>query len=166
MIESQLIILQQAKTYLASVSELQYTEVIPPSFFSSSGAHMRHILDHYYAVINGIESGLIDYDKRSRGGVVESSPEAALASIAEIEIFLQALTEQQLQKVVKLSTEISVKSKQVAIVDTTVAREVIFAGSHAVHHFATIKHISQIQQLEVEGGLGIAPATATFLRTG
>ena len=80
MIESQLIILQQANTYLASVSEQQYTQVISPTFMSSAGAHMRHILDHYYSVINGFPEGLIDYDKRSRGGVIESCPKAAQKS--------------------------------------------------------------------------------------
>jgi uncharacterized damage-inducible protein DinB len=166
MIESQLIILQQAKHYLASVSELQYTQVITPTFMSSAGAHMRHILDHYYSVINGFPEGLIDYDKRSRGGVVESSPKAAQEAIEAISTFLKSLTTEQLQKTVQLSTEISVVDKQVAIVDTTLGREIIFVGSHAVHHLATIKHIAQAQEVEVEGDLGIAPATATFLRTG
>ena len=166
MIESQLIILQQANTYLASVSEQQYTQVISPYFMSSAGAHMRHILDHYQAIINGLSEGLIDYDKRSRGGVIESSPKAAQALIVEISAFLQALSPQQLQQTIKLSTEISVIDKQVAVVETTLAREIIFTGSHSVHHLATIKHIAQAQEIEVEGGLGIAPATATFLRTG
>ncbi len=166
MIESQLIILQQAKTYLTSVSEQQYTQIISPYFMSSAGAHMRHILDHYYAIINGLSEGLIDYDKRSRGGIIESSPKAALQSIQEISDFLNALTAHQLQQTIKLSTEISVTDKQVAIVDTSLAREIIFTGSHAVHHLATIKHIAQAQEIEVEGSLGIAPATATFLRAG
>jgi len=166
MIESQLIILQQANAYLASVSEQQYTQVISPTFMSSAGAHMRHILDHYYSVINGLPEGLIDYDKRSRGGVVESCPKAAQSAIESISTFLSALTPEQLKQTLQLSTEISVVDKQVAIVDTTLAREVIFVGSHAVHHLATIKHIAQAQELKVEANLGLAPATATFLRTG
>lgn len=166
MIESQLIVLQQAKTYLASVTVQQYTQIMTPSFISSAGAHMRHILDHYYAIMNGLEVGLIDYDKRSRGGLVESSPQVAELSIIEIITFLKSLSELQLQRTIRLSTEISIANKQVAIVDTTVAREIIFVSSHAIHHLSTIKQISQLQNVEVEGGLGIAPATATFLRAG
>lgn len=165
MIESQLIILQQAQTYLASVTEAQYTEIVSPLFMSSAGSHMRHILDHYKSIINGYPEGVIDYDKRSRGGVIESSPKAALLLLAEISVFLKSLSLKQLQETIKLSTEISVADKQVAIVDTTVAREIIFVSSHTVHHLATIKHIAQVQGVKVEGGLGIAPATATFLRT-
>jgi len=35
-----------------------------------------------------------------------------------------------------------------------------------VHHLATIKHIAQMQNVNVDKDLGIAPATATFLRVG
>lgn len=165
MIESQLIILQQVQTYLASVTEAQYTEIVSPLFMSSAGSHMRHILDHYKSIINGYPDGVIDYDKRSRGGIIESSPSAANVLVAEICLFLKTLSANQLAQAIKLSTEISVADKQVAIVDTTIGREIIFVGSHTVHHLATIKHIAQIQGVEVANNLGIAPATATFLRT-
>jgi len=166
MIESQLLILEQANKYLSSVTESQYVQVIAPAFMSSAGAHIRHILDHYNSIINGLPEGLVDYDKRSRGGVIESCPEAAQASIKEISTFLKTLTAEQLQQNIKLSTEVSVSDKKVIIVDTTVAREIIFVGSHAVHHLATVKHIAQAQQLDIDSALGIAPATATFLRDG
>jgi len=166
MIKSQITILQQALDYLESVTEAQYTEVIAPFFMSSAGAHMRHILDHYYAIINGLESGFIDYDKRSRGGSVETKLSAAKSSISEITAFLNGLSDEDLKQNVELSTEISVDDKRVAIVGTSVAREIVFAGSHTVHHLATIKHIAQMQNVEVDKELGIAPATATFLRAG
>ena len=166
MIKSQIIILQQAQAYLASVTDEQYTEIISPFFMSSAGSHIRHILDHYYSIINGFKNGLIDYDKRSRGGVIEKNAQSAQAAIVEIIAFLNAFSIEELQQTVKLSTEISVADKQVAVVDTTLAREIIFAGSHTVHHLATIKHIAQMQDVDVDKGLGIAPATATFLRVG
>jgi hypothetical protein len=166
MIKSQMTILQQALDYLESVTEAQYTEVIAPFFMSSAGAHMRHILDHYYAIINGLEVGFIDYDKRSRGGTIETNISTAKSAISEITAFLNNLSDDDLQQNVELSTEISVADKRVAIVGTSVAREIVFAGSHTVHHLATIKHIAQMQNVEVNKELGIAPATATFLRTG
>lgn len=164
MIKSQLIILQQTSQYLSSVTQSQYSQVLSPAFMSSAGAHIRHILDHYYSVINGLPKRMIDYDKRSRGGIIERCPKAALQSIKEIRTFLMALTAEQLQQKIKLSTEISIKDKQVLIVDTTLAREIIFVGSHAVHHLATVKHIAQSQKITIDSALGVAPATATFLR--
>lgn len=166
MIESQLIILKQAQAYLAGVTVAQYTQVISPTFMSSAGAHIRHILDHYLSIINGQEQGIIDYDLRTRGAVIEHDPGAAIQLIDQVILFLTSLSETQLQQVLKLSTEISITEKQVAVVNTTLAREIIFAGSHAIHHFATIKYIALAQKMTVGSSLGIAPATATFLREG
>jgi len=164
MINSQISILAQAKVYLQSISPARYTEIVKPLFISSAGAHIRHILDHYLSIINGLEEGCIDYDKRSRGGVIESDTVAALSLIAEIESFLASLSQKQLKQQILLSTEVSVEKKQVEIVDTTLARELVFAGSHAIHHFAMIEQISKAQKASTPDKFGIAPATATFLR--
>ena len=100
MIKSQIIILQQALQYLESVNEEQYTEIIAPFFMSSAGAHMRHILDHYYSIINGLKDGVIDYDKRSRGGTIETKLTAAKSAISEISDFLNKLTNDELQQTI------------------------------------------------------------------
>lgn len=164
MINSQVNILLQAEIYLRAVSSEQYREVVSPLFISSAGAHMRHILDHYQSIINGLQTGCIDYDKRSRGGAVENDINAALSLISDIESFLTSLSQEQLQQKIQLSTEISVERKLVEIVDTTLARELIFSGSHAIHHFAMIDQISKAQKRSTPDKFGIAPATATFLR--
>jgi len=164
MINSQINILAQAKSYLSVVTTEQYREVIAPLFISSSGQHLRHILDHYVAIMQGLDIGLIDYDKRSRGGMIESDIAAAAALISEIDAFLLSLSDAQLQEQIQLSTEVCVAKKQVAVVNTTLARELIFAGSHAIHHFAMIEQISKAQQLVTPEQFGLAPATATFMR--
>jgi len=164
MINSQINILAQAKSYLSAVTPDQYREVIAPLFISSSGQHLRHVLDHYVAIINGIDIGLVDYDKRSRGGSIESDIVAASTLILEIEDFLLSLQESQLHQKIQLSTEICVVKKEVAVVDTTLARELVFAGSHAIHHFAMIQQISKAQKLVMPEQFGIAPATATYMR--
>jgi hypothetical protein len=164
MIASQLNILTLAKSYLTSATSSQYTEVVSPLFISSAGAHMRHILDHYIAIMKGLEVGLVDYDKRSRGGTVESDINAALKQLTKIESFLSSLNDEIMAQHIKLSTEISVEKKQVKIVSTTLARELIFVASHAIHHFAMIDQISKAQKSSSPEQFGIAPATATFLR--
>lgn len=164
MINSQICILAQAKNYLYAVTASQYTQIVTPLFISSAGAHIRHILDHYTAIITGLKTGIVDYDKRSRGGSVETDIDSALALITEIECFLLSLSEKQLQQTIQLSTEVSVEFKQVERVNTTLARELVFMGSHAIHHFAMIDQISKAQKLVTPEQFGIAPATATFLR--
>ena len=64
-----------------------------------------------------------------------------------------------------LSTEVSVHEQKVQSVPTSLARELVFTGSHAVHHYAMIAQIAQQQKMALPSSFGIAPATATHLRT-
>lgn len=164
MLTSQLGVLTQGKNYLKNVSEADYNEIVAPNFISSAGSHIRHIIDHYLSVIAGLESGIIDYDNRSRGGSLESDPQAAINKIDEIVNWIKDISDEMLNAKLKLSTEISVTDTTVQKVPTSLARELIFVGSHAVHHYAMINQISLAQEKNLDPSFGIAPATATFMR--
>jgi len=164
MVSSQLEILRQAKDYLNTISTLQYNEVITPNFMSSAGAHIRHIIDHYQAIKVGVQKQFIDYDIRKRESDIEHTPLAALSKLAEISLWLQNLNSDALATTMTLSTEVSISSYQVETVNTTLARELVFAASHAVHHFAMIAQIALLQQQSLPPNFGLAPATATYLR--
>jgi hypothetical protein len=164
MITSQIEILEQARLYLRSITQEEYVEIISPNFISSAGSHVRHIIDHYQSVISGIETGIIDYDLRLRGSKVEEKPQLALDKFDEIEAWMSSLTESDLNQIITLSTEVSTSTKEVQVVQTSLARELIFVGSHAVHHYAMITQISFAQSSTANTSFGIAPATATFLR--
>jgi len=164
MISSQLEILRQAKDYLNTISITQYNEIISPNFMSSAGAHIRHIIDHYQAIMIGSHQNFINYDVRNRDSKIEHSPIAALSKITEISQWLQNISNEKLSATMTLSTEVSVSSCHVATVKTTLARELVFAASHAVHHFAMIAQIALLQHQSLPQHFGLAPATATYLR--
>lgn len=164
MLNSQLEILEQGQNYLKLVSKPVYTAIISPNFMSCSGSHMRHIIDHYLAIISGFPAGIINYDLRLRGDPIEDHPELAMKKLTEISQWLQQLSEQDINKTLLLSTEVSIINKKVQTVQTTLARELVFAASHAVHHYAMIGQISCAQNILLDPTFGLAPATATFLR--
>lgn len=164
MVESQLEIIEQGISYLKSVSKDDYIAIVSPNFISSAGSHMRHIIDHYQAIMSGLNCQLIDYDVRERGSEVESSPRLAIKKLNEIADWINKLTEDNLGEVIMLTTEVSVSTKDIRQVQTSVARELVFVGSHAVHHFAMIAQISFTQRNSQPSSFGLAPATATFLR--
>ncbi len=164
MINSQIEVLQQAQQYLKATTTEHYQQVISPQFMSSAGAHIRHVLDHYYAIQLGLEDRIINYDVRQRGGEIEFSPEQAYNSIEQLKVFLNSLTQQQLGTIMQLTTEVAINEKQVQTVTTTLARELIFVSSHAIHHFAMVEQIAKAQKAFTPEHFGIAPATATFLR--
>ncbi|WP_159820561.1 hypothetical protein [Colwellia sp. 20A7] len=161
MIKSQLEIIEQAQLYLNQVSQEDYTAIISPNFISSAGSHIRHIIDHYLALISGLHNNEIDYDKRGRGTSLELHPALAIDKLNEISDWINHLSERQLNTLLPLKTEVSMTSKNV---QTSIARELVFAGSHAVHHYAMIAQISFAQTKALPQTFGLAPATVSYMR--
>lgn len=164
MVNSQLEILAQGRVYLEGVTKTDYSQIVAPNFISSAGSHMRHIIDHYQALMTGFDTKKVDYDYRLRGGDIESCPNAAINKIAEIALWIGQLSSHDFDEPLLLSSEVSIKSKNVQTVNTSLARELIFVSSHAVHHYAMISQISFAQKAKFDKSFGLAPSTATFLR--
>ena len=164
MISSQIEIINQAQLFLKSVSDLEYNYVAQPNFTSSAGSHIRHIIDHYLSIQEGIDRGLINYDIRHRGHEIEKLPSEASKYLQSITVWLNNLSQKELKQTVELSTEISISNQETIKLTTSIARELIFAASHAIHHYAILAQIAKAQAISLPSNFGIAPATATFLR--
>lgn len=154
--------LQQAEDFLAQLTASQYTAAAPDGS-SSIGKHMRHILDHFFAIANA--DGLIDYELRQRGTTLETDPSQALAKLAQLKSWLSHMPQQQLAQSVMVRSDIGINKQHIICVESTLGRELMFACSHAIHHYATLKQLyqQQCQQL-LSPELGLAPSTASFLR--
>lgn len=157
-------VIEQGEQFLQTVNTASYKKVLTPYFSSSSGEHMRHILDHFISLMNGHKSGLIDYDLRNRKSNIESDHQQALLQLTELKQWILALDVSTLKDILTIKTEVSVAEKQPALVESNLARELIFVTSHAVHHFSIISIAMQLQDLSIDESFGIAPATATYLR--
>jgi len=164
MIESQLEIIDQGRRFLKALDQQQYCHVATPHFNRSAGAHMRHIIDHYQALM-GRQNNLVDYNKRHRFSEVETSIDAALQALSEVEQWLLALDQQTLNQSLDVLCEISVSEQQNHCSRSTLGRELVFVSSHAVHHFFTLKLIANLQGIIVTHDFGLAPATASFERS-
>lgn len=164
MLDSQLEIVQQAKGYLQSVSAKDYQQIMKPHFAGSAGAHMRHILDHYLALEHGWQQGYVDYNKRNRFSDIESDPSLALAKWQHIEHWLEQVCCTELERPLDVVCETSLSHQEFVTTRSTLARELVFVSSHAIHHFSLIGVISSLQGNSIEANFGVAPATATFRR--
>ncbi len=157
-------IIQQGQAYLSTVSSNDYTQIVEPYFIGACGGHMRHIIDHFLALQRAGLSKKVDYDVRSRGSDIETEPQAANRSLNDIIVWLRSLSQVQLSTVVEVSSEISLNDRRVAKTQSTLERELLFASSHAVHHYAMIAIAARMLGVNVDQQFGIAPATATYLR--
>jgi hypothetical protein len=164
MLDSQLEIVQQAKQFLSDISEQDYSSTVKPHLSGSAGVHMRHILDHYNALMVGHEIGLVDYNKRNRFSSVEVDPAAALEQWSLIEAWLADACALPGETIIQVLSETSIEHTEYAQVPSTLARELVFVSSHAIHHFSLLAVLRSLQGKPAADNFGIAPATATFLR--
>ncbi|RDL45630.1 hypothetical protein DN730_00840 [Marinomonas piezotolerans] len=156
--------LRQGEQFLSSISNKEYQLAAPPYVNSSIGKHFRHLLDLFYAIY--IQQDTIDYNMRRRDSVLETSRIIALENITSLISWLETLDEHQLRDEVLVSTEVCMSSTQVAIVSSTLERELSFVALHATHHYAMANVIvSALKINTVENDeFGYAPATVSYLR--
>lgn len=156
-------IVSQAIDVLDGISLGEYQKKLPPHFPSSIGSHMRHVIDHFLALIHGHSKGHIDYNKRNRYNNIEQFPSAAIESLEDIAHWLSNLNDENLDKPITVTTEIDVSRTRSTTCQSTLQRELVFASSHAIHHYALIRIICSMQNKKVPDFFGYAPATITHI---
>lgn len=165
--------IDQGLRLIDSLSDSEYVTVLAPYCQSSIGQHFRHVADLYQAITIPASAGIVDYDRRRRGAAIENSRQIAIDELTTIKGFMTALLENaeslaaaEDSCTLMVKTEVSIGSSNSVTIKSSLMRELVFAGSHAVHHYALISIIAKLQGVELEERLGVAPATATFLREG
>lgn len=164
MLDSQLEIVQQAKQFLSEIQVDEYTQAVKPHLSGSAGAHMRHVLDHYSALMCGLDGRVVDYNKRNRYSDIETCPKAAVQMWEKIESWLSDACAMPMDTQIDVISETCVMKTQYAQVPSTLARELVFVSSHAIHHFSLMAVMRSLQGKSTPEYFGIAPATATFMR--
>ncbi|WP_086932773.1 DinB family protein [Agarilytica rhodophyticola] len=155
---------------IESLSDEQYQFVVTPYVKSTIGQHFRHVVDMFLAITAPKQEGLIDFDARRRGADIETCRTTAIAELQQIKDWMVVCLEHisgrlpKLEQHVLVQTEVTIEETHSVTIPTTTLRELIFASSHAVHHYALISVIAKLQGVELDENLGVAPATATFLR--
>lgn len=153
--------LQQIKTLIASFEEGQYGYKSQLLSDASIGQHVRHILEFYLCVINGVSRGFINYDNRDRDPELEQNPVSAISCIDRICDNIECLsTDQEINLVGNFSSE----TETLKTIRTSTDRELAYCLEHSIHHQALIKIglIEQKMDHLINEGFGVAPATIRY----
>lgn len=147
-------LLEQGRTLVATLSPADYAFSPEPSVWSSAGAHLRHVIDYVDCLLAGVDARAIDYTARRRCADVEASPEAGL---------------RELDRCIEAIVKIDPRRERVAVdvrcdegdpwVASTLARELHFASSHTVHHFALIRLTLDRRGVGTPVEFGVSPST-------
>jgi len=123
---------------LGSVSDTQYADTSVKPYHSSIGGHMRHILDIFDCIFEGLDNGHIDLTARKRNQLVERSARVGIAYFEQTLVKLEALKGADLDKIIDVSDDLGLG---MVTAKYTLAAALIQAHSHAMHHFASLGYI-------------------------
>ena len=158
-------VLEQAAGLLRGLTDAAYAEGGAAPGVSPIGAHMRHVLDHYRALVDGLRDGRVDYEARKRQAPIERDRTLAQAEVARLLEGLGRVAE------LPEDREVLVNLRSVADPDagpdwsrSTPKRELQFLVSHTVHHFALIRNMLAGLGIDPGEGFGVAPSTLAALR--
>ena len=130
-----------------------------PSFSGPVGAHLRHVIEHYEALIHGLPLGVVDYDGRPRDRQLEASAALARDRLQSLRQMLGQWTPDMLDRPVQVLGQGGVAGDFDFRVTSSVGRELVFLASHAVHHFALLSAHLQRHGISVPTHFGKAPGT-------
>jgi len=144
---------------LKSINDTQYSDTTMQPYHSSIGTHMRHILDVFDCIFNGLEYNQIDLTARKRNQLAEEKTAFGLAYFADIIEKLNSFKDLDLNQEVEVTDDLG-SGKVTA--RYTLASILIQAHSHAIHHFASIGYIICKLGIELpDADFGYNPSTPT-----
>ncbi len=156
--------IDQMMGFIHSLSDEDYQFIAAPWFDSSIGQHLRHIIDLYRALVNAAETQQIDYDVRRRGASIETQRAVGIEELMEVRNWLSSLSVDDIKKAATVKTEVALSAECVETFASSFGRELCFASSHLTHHLAIMAAIAKMAGKQVDPKLGLAPATASFIR--
>ncbi|MDK8462314.1 DinB family protein [Marinobacter sp. SS13-12] len=123
------------------------------------GKHVRHIIDHYMALLTAAHrqsAGPLDYEKREREERLELDNHAACNKLLAIINSLGRLAEVPQNTLLTME---HLSDEQRRTVSTSIDRELVFLASHTIHHMAIIAMLAEQGGVEVSDGFGVHPST-------
>ncbi len=157
-----LIISDQVSDLLEVMNNDNYSQPLSTFNGSSIGQHIRHIIDFYLCLINGLEQSDINYDRRERNQNIETD---CLTAKNLMDIIAQKIQNVRVEDPVMVcSSFIADKNEQLMSIPSSIGRELMYAYDHAIHHLAMIKIGMNVHypEIVINKDLGVAPSTLKY----
>ncbi len=157
MIQAIIVNLQRGVNLLNSINDAQYSDSSIAPYYSSIGIHMRHILDVFDCIFEGLETKKVDLSARKRNELAENKVDFGLQYFEEVIAKLEFLRSVDLDVKVEVKDDLGLG---IVTANYTLASAFIQAHSHAIHHFASIGYvISQLGIQLPDSDFGYNPTT-------
>jgi hypothetical protein len=129
-------ILSQLTDLVNQISEQDFNKPVLAFGNATIGQHLRHTLEFFICLEQGIEKGTINYDKRAHDKLMERDKFITLAVLGRINDFI---VQKQDGASLKLEVGYDLNSDESTTLETNYWRELVYNIEHAVHHMAIMK---------------------------
>lgn len=156
--------LEKAVALIDAIDVETYKNDSVGPYYSSIGSHIRHTLDFFDCIIDGIDSNTIDLTARKRDETISIDKEVAKQHISQIKHRVLSYKDVNTDYLLHVTDHLG---KGKVTVDYTLESILAHANSHAIHHYATIGYILNTLGIEVHvPGFGYNPTTPVQKREG
>lgn len=140
---------------LDQLSDSEYAKPCPQLSNATIGEHTRHIIEMFQCLENFYEIGLVNYDKRERNILIQTSTEFAKSKIVDIQNNLDKPNK-------KIELQQIIDGEEIRI-DSNYHRELLYNLEHCIHHQALIKvAILQCEDIQIDANFGVARSTIEY----
>ena len=156
-IESSIQTLSKSKTLLTTLTDDFLSDISVPPYYSCIGSHLRHILDFYDCILEGISFKTIDLTARKRDERMHSDCNYAYENVVRIIKKLKQLENYSMDTKVSVIDDLGIGNVEIGY---TLGAVLAQANSHAIHHYAIISYILNKLNIEiVDESFGYNPTT-------
>ncbi|WP_280547921.1 DinB family protein [Halomonas sp. 11-S5] len=158
LVEENRLTLAQLKDMVGSLSPDIYQQAFGEHGRHTLGKHVRHIIDHYDALLEGLDRGgeVIDYEQRRRDEALEQWPQQAASHLVGIESRLSVLGGEPSSAALTLAYPLDEERLSLA---SSLDRELAFLTSHSIHHMAIIALLAEQSGIHLPETFGVHPST-------
>ncbi len=155
-------ILSQIADLVNQIQEDDYSRNLDLLSGNTLAKHVRHVLELYVQLLNGITLQEVNYDKRERNLLLEHNKTYTLGFINDLQAQIDGLSDAD-----NLLYLNSLVNDEELMVKTSMARELVYNIEHAIHHMAIMqiacKHC--FDYIQLDKNFGVAYATIQFQKT-
>jgi len=130
--------------------------------YAAVGPHLRHCLDHFNCLFQGLDAGVVDYDARERDPRLEQDPDRCREVLESITVRLAALTAEDEVRTLRIR-QTAAPGGRAANVESNLERELAFLSGHTIHHLAIMKLLAEAAGIVLPQGLDLAFSTEAYL---
>lgn len=143
---------------LEHLSDHQYSTPVDLLSGATIGQHIRHIVEFFQELDKGYESGTVNYDRRSRSAVLETSRSLAICQLSQM---LHSMDRPD--KDLALLTYLPARDAEPVFIRTNYSRELLYNMEHIVHHMALLRiGLTALTTIPLPPQFGVAASTLQY----